>query len=246
VSPLRSEVSELVNALSWDEVLNAYAISSLLHSEEYELVIESEGGLAVAALYKFSRSFVARGDAAALARLARRADELSGCWCYAALPRDLRLFELARGVGLVVEEYLMAVDRSTFRPRLAHESGPLGEEHLGLAPICDDAPYERAELEYMIRKGRAYGAFTEEGDVASVAFLQDSTPSVAMIGGVYTRADLRGMGYASSCVSALVESLLSDFAVVGLTVSADNLPALRLYERLGFRPYSKLVSFEAL
>ncbi len=57
---------------------------------------------------------------------------------------------------------------------------------------------------------------------------------VAAIGNVVTHPSARGRGYGHRTVGTLCRRLLTEVTTVGLNVAADNLSAVRLYERLGF------------
>jgi predicted GNAT family acetyltransferase len=58
---------------------------------------------------------------------------------------------------------------------------------------------------------------------------------VAMLGNIATRPAQRGRGLARAATAALAVALAQRARHIGLNVKADNAPALRLYERLGFR-----------
>jgi ribosomal protein S18 acetylase RimI-like enzyme len=67
---------------------------------------------------------------------------------------------------------------------------------------------------------------------------------VAAIGNVVTQPDLRGRGLGRK-ISAAVVLALRDIETIGLNVKDDNEPALRCYQRLGFRkvcPYEEGVA----
>jgi ribosomal protein S18 acetylase RimI-like enzyme len=57
---------------------------------------------------------------------------------------------------------------------------------------------------------------------------------VAALGNVVTHQDFRGRGLARQTVAALCQELQQAVPHIGLNVKADNLPAVRLYESLGF------------
>jgi len=59
--------------------------------------------------------------------------------------------------------------------------------------------------------------------------------SVAAIGNVYTHRAHRGRGCASAVTSAISRELLDrDTRIIALNVKAENQPAIRVYEHLGF------------
>lgn len=59
---------------------------------------------------------------------------------------------------------------------------------------------------------------------------------VVQLAGVYTAPAYRGRGIARRAVGEMCRVLLEEVPVVTLYVHADNAPAIRLYESLGFEP----------
>jgi predicted GNAT family acetyltransferase len=64
---------------------------------------------------------------------------------------------------------------------------------------------------------------------------------VAVLGNIVTRRDRRRQGYATQCVQEVVLRLLKVADVVALNVSRTNLPAIGLYQALGFKISGELV-----
>lgn len=62
----------------------------------------------------------------------------------------------------------------------------------------------------------------------------DPINGVAAIGNVATHPDHRGRGLARRVTATLCHRLLTEVDVIGLNVTLGNVPARRLYERLGF------------
>lgn len=65
------------------------------------------------------------------------------------------------------------------------------------------------------------------------------TEGVAALGNIVVRADARGQGLGRRLTAAVATGLRKELphgAHIGLNVRADNAPALRCYEGLGFRP----------
>ncbi|MEI7542653.1 MAG: GNAT family N-acetyltransferase [bacterium] len=61
---------------------------------------------------------------------------------------------------------------------------------------------------------------------------------IAVIGNVATAPEYRGMGYGSSVTASLLMDLWKDVSYIGLNVLSDNIPAIKVYEKLGFYYYS--------
>lgn len=62
---------------------------------------------------------------------------------------------------------------------------------------------------------------------------------IAAVGNVYTNREYRGQGLGKVVTSAVTAELLRDVDDVVLNVRADNPPALRLYEALGYREHTR-------
>jgi GNAT superfamily N-acetyltransferase len=86
----------------------------------------------------------------------------------------------------------------------------------------------------MLESGTFYGLF-EGGEVVAAAGTHLVAPDedAAAIGNVYTRRDRRGRGYGRVVTSAVIAEIQA-IGTIGLNVKAGNLPAIRMYESLGF------------
>lgn len=73
--------------------------------------------------------------------------------------------------------------------------------------------------------------------MAGVHFYSKET-GIAAIGNVATAPEYRGKGYGSSVTASLLMDLWKDVSHIGLNVLSNNLPAIRIYEKLGFYYYS--------
>jgi len=80
-----------------------------------------------------------------------------------------------------------------------------------------------------------------EGRVVFVAYADVQRPEGWLVQGVYTWPELRGRGLASVGVSDLCQEAFAACADhVQLAVVDDNVPGVRLYEGLGFKPLARL------
>lgn len=83
-----------------------------------------------------------------------------------------------------------------------------------------------------------YGVRAPDGTLSAVgaSVLRDGPDgSFAHLGGIATRPALRGRGLASAVTTRLTAEGIAEHGMVTLGMYADNVPARRLYERLGFR-----------
>ena len=109
---------------------------------------------------------------------------------------------------------------------LFHDGDEAGE-----APDCF--------LPTMLENGIYFGVH-EGADLVAVAGTHVFAPGegVAGLGNIYTRRDRRGRGLGGCVTAAVVSELLRrSIPTIVLNVNEANAPAIRLYEKLGFRRY---------
>ncbi|MGQ9630349.1 MAG: GNAT family N-acetyltransferase [bacterium] len=70
--------------------------------------------------------------------------------------------------------------------------------------------------------------------IVSSAYTIAESPLAAYIGGVFTLPEYRGNGYGASCVGRLCSEILRRGKRPALFYYEDNLPAAKLYRKLGF------------
>ena len=85
-----------------------------------------------------------------------------------------------------------------------------------------------------ISKMPLYGVFIDDKLVSYAgSFVQ--LPQVWMIGGVYTNPKHRNKGYATLATSAVTEEALKNAEAAALFVRSDNYPAIKTYEKIGYK-----------
>ncbi len=96
----------------------------------------------------------------------------------------------------------------------------------------------------MMSTGKYYGCWSGE-ELVSVAgvHVYSYRYRVATLGNITTHPDHRNQGFARIVTSALCHDLLEEVDYIGLNVKADNLPAIHLYQSLGFEITSKYGEF---
>jgi len=140
---------------------------------------------------------------------------------------------------------VMKVDAETFKPWVKHPVGRLGTEDLDnvLKSMGDELS---RQVNNAIQRGFAFGIYENES-LVSIATTSNIVDDLALIRGVYTIPSSRGKGLATSTCSALVEELIDRGKKAILWVSKDNLPAIRVYEKIGFKKTDHiLLAFQAI
>jgi ribosomal protein S18 acetylase RimI-like enzyme len=96
----------------------------------------------------------------------------------------------------------------------------------------------------MVTDGVFFGVYKGEELIAAAGtHLVARDEGAAAIGNVYVRRDRRGRGLGRAVTAAVIHEL-AGIETIGLNVRADNTPAIRVYESLGFVRYCEF--FEAL
>lgn len=86
----------------------------------------------------------------------------------------------------------------------------------------------------LISKQPIYGVFVKDKLISYAgSFIQ--LPQVWMIGGVYTHPKHRNKGYATLATSAVTEEALKNAETAALFVRSDNYPAIKIYEKIGYK-----------
>ncbi|HVO36990.1 MAG TPA: GNAT family N-acetyltransferase [Candidatus Acidoferrum sp.] len=79
-----------------------------------------------------------------------------------------------------------------------------------------------------------YYCVKQEGEIVSAAGVHIVTPQIAQLGNIITDEAYRNKGFATQCTYSLATDLASKGRIISLFVRADNAPAIRMYEKLGF------------
>ena len=97
-----------------------------------------------------------------------------------------------------------------------------------------------------ILKNQLYFALISDDRIVSKAYTNAIGKNWIQIGGVYTLFQFRQNGYAALTVSTLCKRILQAHKNISLFVKTKNLPAQRLYQKIGFTFHSdyKIVYFE--
>jgi uncharacterized protein len=108
-------------------------------------------------------------------------------------------------------------------------------EEVGVSPEEHGRDAYRARVASLISQGRVF-ARIEGGQVLFKAEIGSTTAEACQLQGVYVDREHRGRGLGTAGVATVVRTVLAEGSpAVTLYVNADNEPARRAYERVGFR-----------
>ncbi len=141
----------------------------------------------------------------------------------------------------------MSVRAACFRPREVVPVTPLlgiDIRRINALYSSEGNPthYEAGHIDGGVYRGVVVG-----GRLVAIAGTHAVSPQerVAVVGNVFTHPRYRGQGYAAAVTSATTKALLDRCETVVLTVDPANAPAVRAYERIGYRAAGRVVEASA-
>ena len=118
---------------------------------------------------------------------------------------------------------------------IAQYSAEMQVEDLGQDPRDEEAGLHERVVKDRISRGITW-IIERHGEILFQVNVGTSNEHGCQIGGTYVPPHARGRGLATEGVRAMVRELLQDHSQVTLHVNEVNTPAVRTYERVGFKP----------
>ncbi len=239
VEEVTADDTDFMDYLASDKLRNAFALYDLVEeADKIEcLAASEEDSFSGYMLLWYGAGIphaMLRGTREAAHRLLPRAPD-----DHCTLLTDSHLAGCAeemREVTASFEMDLMTVDHrtaqlltSTGARRLRADDGPAVSALFAEIGRGEDRDYAA-----WIDPGITYGVFDEERLVA-VGGTHIRSKDLCLLGGIYTAKDHRMRGYAAQVTSAVTKEALREAPIVSLLVVSTNRPAIRLYEKLGYR-----------
>jgi RimJ/RimL family protein N-acetyltransferase len=125
---------------------------------------------------------------------------------------------------------------------------PLGPEDLDALVDLHASDRGRAFFLPAMLAGNPFIGIWEEGRLVASAgtHVASTRHGVAAVGAVITRPSHRGRGLGMIATAGLCQRLAGRYESIGLNVETANRPALRIYDRLGFRRVFQYEEIELL
>lgn len=244
--------------LAWTD----FASIALLQPEEPRVWVDygADGFIAAAAIDDGLAMSVAGTDEG-LRRICAAVPDLEGKLVIAGRTEEVRTFvqgipgeprrerlehfmAVRRGHLLApVESIPLRIATEDDLPMLLRVRSSALEEEYGI-PVPQDSHLYRELASAVTRAVSLQGVavWVEDGSCAFTAQLIAKTPVASMFGDLYVDRSLRGVGRATRALTAFCTWLMTESEHVALRVGRDNLPAVRLYERVGFEVVDEFCS----
>lgn len=239
----KSDLPFLLAQLRRDPVRNAYAIQDLLVWFDASKLWFSGEGAGFSYVLRTGHpasagrtTLVANGDPSSVTEILRHA-AVPAPFVLRESPASLRaaVESVCPGVK-VYEEQRMDVTASTFTPKHSGRARSLTVADAPKLAAFFGAPPQAAKgFEGWLGGACAFFGVLEGERLVSIGSSMVAVPEAWNIVSIETHKDFRGKGYATELVSALVERALRDTSTVTLTVVKGNEPAIKAYEKVGFR-----------
>ncbi|HVU92403.1 MAG TPA: GNAT family N-acetyltransferase [Jatrophihabitans sp.] len=160
-------------------------------------------------------------------------------------PRAIRtaqpLLVLDRGAPLPAGDERVQPVRLADVDRYVPAAAAMFTEELGVSPYRLASPAEyRRRVAGLAAAGRAFAIVDGTGEVLFKADLGAVSAQTCQVQGVWVRPDLRGRGIGTAALAAVLRRALTLAPTVSLYVNHFNVPARRMYARLGLRPAATL------
>jgi len=151
--------------------------------------------------------------------------------------RTLRLVQPLLAVDVVpqvVPDYEVRAAQPQHLDRYLSAAVAMFTEELGVSPrVSPGSMAFRTRVSDLIAAGRAFARFDFRGQVMFKAEIGAVTAHTCQIQGVWVRPDLRGSGIATGGLATVLAHALALAPTASLYVNDFNVPARRLYARLG-------------
>ena len=149
------------------------------------------------------------------------------------------------------EMILMRVDKGEENVAVEHDVARLlpsdAEEIAETMKRCDPIWWNETKAENIRKSLETNLVFgiRQEGKIASFGSAHQTDMSCSNISVIATHEEFRNRGYATSVTSYLVREILKSHETAIIHVLRENAPAVKVYSRVGFKPYKRCLLMRA-
>ncbi|MBC8249382.1 MAG: GNAT family N-acetyltransferase [Anaerolineales bacterium] len=237
-----NDKEQILAFLQQDRIYAAYAIGDLepsLFAQCQWFGVEDDGETQALALFFTGLqppALFTMGDSDGVAAILDSALQPERAY-FTCRAEHLPVVEASYALDEVEEMFRMAIAPADFRP-IPGRTIKLDISHLDALHQLYRLGGGDAFAPYQLRDGIYYGV-EANGRLVSAAgtHLVSPTFGIAGVGNIFTHPNHRRRGYGTACTSHVVEELLAQGLDVVLNVNQENVEAIRIYEKLGFRRY---------
>jgi ribosomal protein S18 acetylase RimI-like enzyme len=168
--------------------------------------------------------------AAAFAALARiTSGDVAALFCYepVSIPSDWKTIHTSNLVQMVCEPPHPESDSGM---AIAELSAADSSEMVALTKLTNPGPFGTRTQELGL-----YLGIHQQGRLAAMAGERQKLPGYTEVSAVCTHPDFQGRGYARILISAVLQNIIERGEIPFLHVREDNVGAIRVYEKLGFK-----------
>lgn len=233
--------TQLFEFMNEDRISHFYAIYDLRHlRDKTQVWVAFADRTIIGYLMEFDKRILyMRGKAECAVSLLRKTDLPEPLFNIEQrhLPAVKKLYKLKEPAdkmtkGPITTFLTMKVTSKTFTPIIKHNVQKLEKEDAqALGELLSIEP--QAALNFF--RGFAFGVSRGKNKLVSYAASPEMLEDLAIVRGVFTAPEERNEGCSTSVCSALVRRLLQEGREVMLYVSRDNLSAIKVYRKIGFR-----------
>ena len=227
--------------LSRDPVVNVLPLgdlySPLREVSELYSALENSAVIGVCSIYRaYSTPSIVFGAITAEAKqaLVRKAmSRISGNFISLCQPDEIDLFtDYSAVLQSRSEQQMIANPPKPVEPSCVRAVRVRNDELELLSKFYDEQHAEAwTPIQY---KTGPYYCVKHQEKIVSAAGVHLVTPQIAQLGNIVTDDKWRGQGLGTACTSALASKLALKGRIISLFVKRDNMPAIRMYKKLGF------------
>ncbi len=157
---------------------------------------------------------------------------------------DYTFMELDKKYFIPIKNFSNSIIIDSIKPSESHKVLPLfisyETEELGLNPERIKQEILKRFIAYKISNNELT-VISKNSEVIGIAGTNAKYRNACQIGSVYIKKNFRNKGFGTQLLNYHIQKLFNSYDKIVLFVRKDNTPALKLYEKLGFKKAGELM-----